>query len=410
VTSTVNSPVTNPAISPRTSPARFVPPPYPYDRLNEVAELAEKHDGGVVDLSIGTPCDAPPRAVIEALATSGRERGYPASVGAQGFRRAAAGWMSRRLGVETDPSQVAACVGTKEFVASLAWFMRLRVPDRDTVLHPEIAYPTYEMGAQLAGLRSVGVPERAGGGLDLSSIGEADAERALVLWVNSPGNPTGSLTDLREAAEWGRERGVLVVSDECYAEFTWAGTPSTILGAGSDGVLALHSLSKRSNLAGCRVGFFAGDPELVTYLSEVRRHAGMMVPGPVQYAAEVALDDDEHVDAQRSIYRRRLERLAGTLEEVGLTAPFPDGSFYLWVPAPAWAIDEAGDDGSSGWVLARALAEAAGMLVSPGDLYGTHSDAYVRVAAVQPDDRIELVGSRMAHTDHPHLRRKNPDS
>jgi aspartate/methionine/tyrosine aminotransferase len=258
------------------------------------------------------------------------------------------------------------------------------------------------MGAELAGLQSVGVPERAGGGLDLSSIGEADAERALVLWVNSPANPTGSLTDLEEAAEWGRKRGVLVASDECYAEFTWAGAPSTILSSGSEGVVALHSLSKRSNLAGCRVGFFAGDPDLVAYLSEVRRHAGLMVPGPVQRASEVALDDDEHVDVQREVYSRRLKRVAEIFESVGLTAPLPDGAFYLWVPAPAWAAEEASADrGSSGWVLARALAEAGGMLVSPGDLYGHQSDGYVRIAVVQPDDRIELVASRIAVTNHP---------
>jgi succinyldiaminopimelate transaminase len=382
---------------PTSDSGRFVPPPYPYDRLSELAEVAAKHDGGVVDLSIGTPCDAPPPAVVEALSSSGLERGYPASVGSPAFRRAAAGWMSRRFGVDIDPSNVAACVGTKEFVASLGWFMRLRQPDRDTVLHPEIAYPTYEMGAELAGLRPVGVPERAGGGLDLSSIGEADAKRALLLWVNSPANPTGSLTDLTEAAQWGRERGIPVVSDECYAEFTWTGVPSTILGSGSEGVLAVHSLSKRSNLAGCRVGFFAGDADLVSYLSEVRRHAGLMVPGPIQRACEVALDDDEHVEVQRAVYSRRLERLAVILEAAGLSAPRPDGAFYLWVPTPEWAKQEvSADRGSSGWVLARALAEAGGMLVSPGDLYGHRSDGYVRVAAVQPDDRIELVASRMA--------------
>jgi succinyldiaminopimelate transaminase len=392
---------------PTQSSPGFVPPPYPYDRVGELGEVADKHDGGVVDLSIGTPCDPPPLAVVEALGNSGSERGYPASVGSPAFRRAASDWMQRRFGVDIDPSNIAACVGTKELVGTLPWFMRLHLPGRDTVIHPEVAYPTYEMGARLAGLRSVAVPERAGGGLDLSSISEADAERALLLWVNSPGNPTGSLTDLAEAAEWGRARGVTVASDECYAEFTWAGPPSTILGSGSEGVLAVHSLSKRSNLAGCRSGFFAGDPDLVGYLSEVRRHAGMMMPGPVQRASEVALSDDEHVEVQRGIYSRRLERLADILERAGLSVPLPDGAFYLWVPVPAWAEEEAtATGGSSGWILARALAEAAGMLVSPGDLYGHRSDGYVRVAAVQPDERIDLVASRMATADHPRLAEK----
>jgi aspartate/methionine/tyrosine aminotransferase len=400
----------------------FVPPPYPYDRLAEIAEIASKHVGGAVDLSIGTPCDPPPTSVVNALCSSHAERGYPASTGTFELRDAAARWMSRRFAVEVEPAHVAACVGSKEFVASLAWYMRLRLPHRDTVIHPATAYPTYEMSAQLAGCRSVGVPERDGGGLDLGSIDEADAQRALLLWVNSPANPTGSLTDLAEAAQWGRTRGVPVFSDECYAEFTWAGSPSTILSSGSAGVVAVHSLSKRSNLAGCRVGFFAGDPDLVTYLSEVRRHAGLMVPGPDQHAAAVALDDDDHVELQRGIYWRRLERLARVLEGAGLEAPLPDGAFYLWVPVPEWAGgSEAAGDGdvapgrdrdvapgrvpdagqaSGAFVFARALAEAGGMLVSPGDLYGAHSSGHVRIAVVQPDDRIELVAERLAANGH----------
>ncbi len=313
--------------------------------------------------------------------------------------------MSRRFGVSVEPAHIAACVGSKEFVASLAWYMRLRAPDRDTVLHPATAYPTYEMSAQLAGCRSVRVPERDGGGLDLSSIDEADAERALLLWVNSPANPTGSLTDLSGAAEWGRCRGVPVFSDECYAEFTWAGPPSTILSSSSDGVVAVHSLSKRSNLAGCRVGFFAGDPDLVTYLAGVRRHAGLMVPGPEQHAAAVALADDDHVELQRGIYSRRLERLSQVFGDSGLAAPIPDGAFYLWVPVPASVHGDSGGASHPGlesgaFAFARTLAEAGGMLVSPGDLYGENSTDHVRVAVVQPDDRLELVAKRMASHGH----------
>jgi aspartate/methionine/tyrosine aminotransferase len=266
------------------------------------------------------------------------------------------------------------------------------------VLYPAIAYPTYEMSAELAGCRAVGVPERPGGGIELGSVSESDAARALVLWVNSPGNPSGGLTDLEEAALWGRSKGVLVASDECYVEFTWKGPPKTILSSGSDGVIALHSLSKRSNMAGCRVGFFAGDPPTVSFLASVRRHAGLMIPGPVQAAASAALDDDEHVEIQRAVYGRRLELLAGVLAKSGLEVPMPDGAFYLWPPVPEWAkeqAEESAGSGSGAWVLARALAEAGGMLVSPGDLYGP-ADDHVRIAVVQPDDRLELVASRMA--------------
>ena len=356
----------------------FVPPPYPYDRLHDVKALAAHHDGGVVDLSIGTPCDPPPAFVIEALARSGAERGYPASIGSLAYREAAAGWMARRLGITLDPDQVAACVGTKELVAGLPQWLRLRRPDLDTVLYPAISYPTYAMGATLAGCRAV--PYRT-----LTDISEADAARALCLWVNVPGNPTGALEDLGGAAAWGRARDVPVVSDECYVEFTWDGPPRTILEHGSAGLVAVHSLSKRSNLAGVRAGFYAGDADLVHYLAEVRKHVGLMVPGPVQAAAIAAWGDDAHVDVQRATYRARLEAMAAALGTVGIEAPLPAGAFYLWAAAP---------DGDA-WALTRHLATIAGVLVSPGEFYGPDGSAFIRVAVVQPDDRIALVADRL---------------
>jgi aspartate/methionine/tyrosine aminotransferase len=252
-------------------------PPYPYDRLDGLAKLADAHSGGIVDCSVGTPCDPPPRAVVDALATSGTERGYPASAGSAQLREAAAAWLERRFGLGDVPvSAVAACVGTKELVASVPHVLRLREPDRDTVLYPAVSYPTYAMGAELDGCRPVAVPPAEGraGGLDLDAIAPADAARALVLWSNSPSNPTGGLGDLGAEAAWARAHGVPVFSDECYAEFTWDGPPRSVLQHGLDGVVAVHSLSKRSNLAGVRVGFYAGDAELVEFLRAVRQHAG----------------------------------------------------------------------------------------------------------------------------------------
>ena len=364
--------------------AGFVPPPYPYDRLDRLKPLAESLPGGLVDLSIGTPCDAPPAAVVAALSSSNTERGYPPSIGTESLRRAAQAWIDRRFGVDVPVAQIAACVGTKEFVATTAHLLHLRTPDRDTVLHPAVAYPTYEMSAILAGCRPVPVAVAPDGGLDLSTISTDDARRALMLWVNSPSNPTGALDDLPAAAAWGRAHGVPVFSDECYAEFTWDDTPRTILESGLDGVIAVHSLSKRSNLAGLRVGFYAGDAELVTYLQEVRKHVGMLVPGPVQAAATVALGDDVHVVAQRDRYLRRLDVLAEALAKwSGFTVEMPAGGFYLWF------------DARDGWTFAEKLARTAGALVSPGDLYGSGGSNNVRVAAVQPDERIELVVQRL---------------
>ncbi len=363
----------------------FVPPVYPYDRLSEAKAAAEALPGGAVDLSIGTPCDPPAPAVLEALATSNTERGYPQSVGSPALREAAAAWMQRRLDVSVDASNIAACVGTKEFVGTLPQWLALRTPDRDTVLYPELAYPTYEMGAILAGCRAVAVPVNADFTLRIDAIDEADAARALCLWVNTPGNPAGQLDDLGAAAAWGRAHGVPVFSDECYVEFTWDGPKRTILQHGTDGVIALHSLSKRSNLAGVRVGFYAGDGDLVRYLSEVRKHVGMMVPGPAQAAAVAALGDDAHVDEQAARYRARLERTAQILKAVDLDAPMPQGAFYLWAEAP---------DGDA-WALTGRLAREGGCLVTPGDTFGPAGARYVRCAVVQPDDRIELVAQRL---------------
>jgi succinyldiaminopimelate transaminase len=369
------------------APSGFVPPPYPYERLDRLRPAADAHDGGIVDLSIGTPCDPPPAAVVTALGASNAERGYPPSIGTEPLRTAAAAWMQRRLGVGVDPAtEVAACVGTKEFVGTTPQWLRLRSPDRDTVLYPAVSYPTYEMGATLAGCRAVPVPVDASWRIDTTAIDAADARRALCLWVNTPGNPAGGLDDLAAAAAWGREHGVPVLSDECYVEFTWAGERRSILAHGLDGVIALHSLSKRSNAAGLRAGIYAGDAGLVGYLREVRKHVGMLVPGPVQAAAVAAFDDDAHVEEQRVRYLERLECFAGILGEAGLSVDLPGGGFYLWVAVPG------GDD----WALTAWLAERGGCLVSPGELYGESGRGYVRVAVVQPIERLELVGRRLA--------------
>ena len=379
----------------------FSPPPYPYERLRDLTDRAVARFGrdGVVDCSIGTPCDPPAPEVLAALASSGTERGYPTSPGSPAYRGAAARWLHRRFGVTLDPDlELAACVGTKEFVASTAQYLRLRSPARDTVLAPAVAYPTYAMGAILAGCRAVPVAERPTGGPDLDSIDEEDAARALVLWTNSPSNPSGLLTDLDGAAAWGRAHGVPVFSDECYAEFTWDGPPRSILESGPDGVVAVHSLSKRSNLAGVRAGFYAGDRDLVGYLLDVRRHAGLMVPGPVQAAAVVAWDDDAHVLEQRARYHDRLALLSAALGAAGLPAPLPAGGFYLWVPVPD-IVEGRRPGAAGGWAVAEALALRAGLLVSPGEFYGPAGSGFVRVAVVQPRERLELVAGRLAGTD-----------
>ncbi len=370
-----------------TEPQGIKLPPYPYDRLGPLKQLAVDAYGAVIDLSVGTPCDAPSEAVLLALAESAdAARTYPPSIGTKQLRCAAADWFRLRLGIEVPVSQIAACVGSKEFVAGLPHWLRLRDPSKDTVLYPEVSYPSYAMGALLAGCRAVPVPMDQHFRLDLGAIDPQDAERALCLWSNSPGNPAGGLDDLLAVAAWGRKHQVPIFSDECYVEFTWDGPAATpgqlpgqsILSSGLDGVVAVHSLSKRSNLAGIRVGFYAGDAELVSYLSEIRKHTGLMVSGPAQVAAVAALKDSGHVLQQRERYWSRLGRVSDLLNSIGLHAPLPAGAFYLWVPAT----------NGDAWGLAERLATELGVLVSPGEFYGSTAAGFIRVAVVQDEDQI----------------------
>jgi succinyldiaminopimelate transaminase len=376
-------------------PAGFVPPPYPHDRLLDLRAVAETVAGGIVDCSVGTPVDPMPELARRALADAAPDAtGYPAAVGAPAYRQAASAWISRRFAVDVSPDDVLACIGTKELVASLPRLLALRDPSRDTVLYPGVAYPTYEMGGLLAGLRAVPVPLDERWLLDLSRVNEADSGRALMLWVNEPGNPTGSTggtAHLDAVALWARDRGVIVASDECYAEFTYdeAGrpaAPTTVLSAGRDGVLAVHSLSKRSNMAGLRAGFVAGDAELVGYLGELRKHAGLMTPAPVQAAAAAALADDAHVDAQRDLYARRRERALDALHEFGLVHDGGPSTFYLWL-RPADGVED-------GWSIARRLAER-GLLVAAGELYGPGGAGHVRLSLTQTDERLALAFERL---------------
>ncbi len=365
--------------------AAFDPPPHPYDRLNKLKGVCEAHAGGIVNLSVGSPSDPPPAAVTAALGGSNTERGYPASNGSPEFRQAAANWMNTFEGVDVGSDDVRATIGSKEFVAGVPHWLKLRRPDLEVILYPETSYPSYAMGATLGGCRPVAVPMDENWRMDLSAISPEDAERALCIWVNSPGNPAGGLEDLDATAAWGRERGVPVISDECYISFTWNGPGRSILSNGTDGLIAVHSLSKRSNLAGARAGFYAGDADLLHYLSEVRKHAGFMPPGPSQAAAVVALGDEVEVLVQRERYMERMEFMQEILAEIGVKVDLPEGGFYLWAPAP----------NGDAWAFVERLAQDLGILVAPGEFYGDAAPGYVRLVMVTPMESLELVKSRL---------------
>jgi succinyldiaminopimelate transaminase len=378
----------------------IVLPPYPHDRLDALKQVAAAAPGGMVDVSVGTPVDPMPAIVVQALTDAAAgATGYPLTIGSAAYREAAAWWIERRFGCLVTPAEVVAVIGTKELVASLPRALALRDPSRDTILYPAAAYPTYAMGATLAGLRAVPVPVDDAWHVDLARVSDDDASRALVLWLNDPSNPTGAVASpeqMEAAVAWARARGIVVASDECYAEFTYdaAGNPRapvTALTAGNDGVLAVHSLSKRSNMAGFRAGFVAGDGDLVQYLGEIRKHEGLMTPAPVQAAAAVALGDDEHVVEQQLRYARRRAKALPALESRGLVHDGGDSTFYLWLR------DAGRGDGAAprdGWAIAADLAET-GLIVAPGDFYGAAGAQHVRVALTITDEALDLVVSRL---------------
>jgi succinyldiaminopimelate transaminase len=334
-----------------------------------------------VDLSVGTPVDPVPGLVQDALRAAANAPGYPATHGTRALREAAAGWLARRHGVTVEPDAVLPLIGTKEFIASLPAL--LGCGPGDLVVHPELAYPTYDAGARLAGAR----PVAADG---LLSLGP---EPVRLAWLNSPANPSGRVLPaehLRKVAAWGRERGTVIAADECYIEFGWDAQPVSVLhpevcDGSHHGLLAVHSLSKRSNMAGYRAGFVTGDPALIARLLEIRKHAGMMMPGPIQAAMAAALEDDEHAQRQRAVYAARRDRLRPALERAGFQISHSEAGLYLWASRP----------GQDCWGSVRLLAEA-GILVAPGEFYGPAGAQHIRVALTATDERIDAAASRLA--------------
>ncbi|HEU4567847.1 MAG TPA: succinyldiaminopimelate transaminase [Marmoricola sp.] len=359
-------------------------PDFPWDKLEAYDATARAHPDGIVDLSVGTPVDPTPEVVRAALAGAADSPGYPTTIGLPATRQACIDWLARRFGVTgLDLGSVLPVIGSKELIASLP--THLGVGPGDTVVQPALAYPTYEVGARLAGASVVATDS-------LTSLGP---QRPAVLWVNSPSNPTGKVLGaghLRKAVDWCRERGTLLVSDECYLECAWEDDPELrplsvlhpeVNGGSLEGLLAVHSLSKRSNLAGYRCAFVAGDPQVVGELLAVRKNLGLQMPGPQQVAMVAALEDDRHVLEQHARYAARRTRLRAALEAAGFRIDDSQGSLYLWATRDEPCLETVGR-----------LAER-GILVAPGSFYGAAGERHVRVAFTATDERIDQAVARL---------------
>ncbi|HEX3592459.1 MAG TPA: succinyldiaminopimelate transaminase [Pseudonocardiaceae bacterium] len=357
-------------------------PEVPWDLLAGHKATAGAHPDGIIDLSIGSPVDPVPDSIRAGLASADDLSGYPATHGTGQLRAAAVAALARRFGVTgVDEAAVLPTVGSKELVALLPSL--LGIGPGDVVVIPELGYPTYEVGVRLAGAEVVRSDA-------LTALGP---RRPALVWVNSPGNPTGRVLPrehLRKVVDWARERGAMVASDECYLTLGWEAQPISVLhpdvcGGRMDGLLALHSLSKSSNLAGYRAGFVTGDPVVVTRLLEVRKHAGLIMPRPVQAAMTVALIDDDHVAVQRDRYGRRRAVLRPALEAAGFTVEHSEAGLYLWATRQGESADQ-----SVAWLAER------GILVAPGTFYGPTGDRHIRVGLTATDDRMEAAVRRLA--------------
>jgi succinyldiaminopimelate transaminase len=363
-------------------------PAFPWDKLDPFKAKAATHPDGIVDLSVGTPVDPVPELIRKALVEAADSPGYPTVWGTPELRDALVGWCTRRLGArDLTHRNVLPVVGSKELVAWLP--TQLGLGPGDKVAYPRLAYPTYEVGARLARADHVAYDTEtfaaAAAGTDLDPTG------LKLLWLNSPSNPTGRVLSQRELTRivaWAREHGILVFSDECYLELGWEADPVSVLhpevcGGSYEGIVAVHSLSKRSNLAGYRSAFLAGDPAVLGDLLQIRKHGGMMTSAPTQAATVAALSDDTHVQEQRARYAARREALRDALVRHGFRIEHSEASLYLWATR-----DE------SCWDTVAHLA-ALGILVAPGDFYGPAGDRFVRVALTATDERIQAATSRL---------------
>jgi succinyldiaminopimelate transaminase len=340
--------------------------------LAPFGQRARQHPRGIVDLSVGTPVDPTPEFIQETLRESAEAPGYPLTAGSAQLRSAISEWATRRLGA-TGEFDVLPLIGSKELIAWLPTLLEAK-----SVLFPEIAYPTYSVGAILASANGTPV-----------GIDPANWPDSALAWINSPSNPTGrvhSAAEIGAVVRWTRNRNSVVASDECYLEFGHTATPVSILsltGGDNRNIIAVHSLSKRSSMAGYRAGFVIGDPVLVARLREIRKHAGMVVPWPIQQAMISALSDDVHVAEQRGRYNSRRDRLSPALMGVGFEIEESRAGLYIWCTR-----DE------QDWESISWLAEL-GILATPGHFYGAKGDHHIRVALTATDEDVDEAVARL---------------
>lgn len=372
-------------------------PPYLFAEIDRKREEAVARGVDVIDLGIGDPDQPTPDHVVERLAREAKNPAwhrYPSYVGALDFRKAAAAWLGRRFGVEVDPrGEVMTLIGSKEGIAHILWAY---VDPGDVALIPDPGYPVYKTHTLLAGGRPYLMPLRPENGFlpDLDAIPTDVADRAKILFLNYPNNPTAAVADLaffEKAVAFCRRHDILLCHDAAYTEITYDGyvAPSILQVPGAkDVAVEFHSLSKPFNMTGWRLGFAAGNRDAVGGLGIIKTNTDSGQFTAIQYAGISALEETPPEFARRmtEIYTRRRDRVVTALGKIGIAVEKPKGAFYVWAPVPA---------GYTSAGFTAALLERAGVIVAPGNGYGENGEGFFRISLTTPDDRLEEAVARI---------------
>ncbi len=372
-------------------------PPYPFALLNQrIRELnAQGHD--VISLDIGSPDLPPPDAVIEALyqsACNPDHHGYAGYRGTSEFRAAIADYYRKRFGVEVDPnSQVLPLLGSKEGIVNLS----LAYLDRgDVALVPDIGYPSYSMGVYLAGGDVHWVPLREPDYLpDLAGVPTDVLQRARLIWVNYPNNPTGATADLsfyQRLVDFCREHDILLASDNPYEEVTYDGyrAGSALQAKGAlDVAVEFMSFSKTYNMAGWRLGAAVGNADAIKNLLQVKSNVDSGHFHAVYDAGITAIETTDHawIEARNAVYRSRRDTVLAALPEIGLKAQTPKASLYVW--------GRVEDDDWDGAQYAEQSLVNAHVSFAPGMIYGPGGGQYVRISLCLKEDRLKQALERL---------------
>jgi LL-diaminopimelate aminotransferase len=374
-------------------------PPYLFAEIERKIALKKDQGVDVISLGIGDPVEPTPQHIIDSLVKEANDPSnhrYPSFDGLPAFRQAIAGWYDRRFGLTFDPNtQVLPLVGSKEGIAHIHVAF---VDPGDTVLVPDPGYPVYHSGTILAGGNSYFMPLLDQNDFlpDLDAIPAEVADRAKLMFLNYPNNPTSAVATedfFRRVVAFAKKHDIVVAHDFPYSEITYDGyeAPSFLATPGAIDVgVEFHSLSKTYNMTGWRIGWVVGNTEVIEALGRVKSNIDSGIFSAIQKAGITALEGPQDIIGEmRAIYQRRRDLVVETLTDLGLDVKAPQAAIYLWVRVP---------EGHTSASFATLVLEKAAVVIPPGAAYGPSGEGYIRISLTVPDDRLKEALDRIAAT------------